>query len=58
MWTFLGLLVVAAVLYFGLRRLVLVVGAIGTVFERTVNRAAMRNGGDPITTPDDEARFL
>lgn len=57
MLTFLGLLVIAAVLYFGLRRLILVVGAIGTVFERTVNRAAMRGGNEPITTPEDEERY-
>lgn len=57
MWTFGGLLIVAFVVWRGFRRLTNVVTAMGIVFERAVNRGAIRQGDPPITTHQDEMDF-
>lgn len=58
MW-FLGLaiLVLAYAVYWTGWKLNRVIGALGIVLERTVNRAAVNSGQPPITTKADEEIF-
>lgn len=60
----LSILVATVVLFWALRRVYIalwrlgsVMGAVGVVLERVANRAAVRNGEDPVTTTDDENRM-
>lgn len=57
MWTLIGCVFLGAVLWYWLRRISRMLHVVAIVFERIANRAAMRNGGEPITTPEDEAQF-
>lgn len=49
MWTFAGLLVVAAVLWYWLRWIARSLAATGSVIEAALNRAATNRGERPIT---------
>lgn len=49
MWTFLGLVVVAGVLWYWLRRIARSLIATGAVIEASLNRAAVQRGETPIS---------
>lgn len=58
MWTFLGLTLVAGVLWYWLRRIWRSLQAMGAVHEATVNRAAKLRGDDPVTNDIDARRIF
>lgn len=58
MWTFAGLLVIAAVLWFWLRKLTRVNAATCAVIEAGLNRAAVNRGEKPVSDDIDTRTFL
>lgn len=57
MLTFVGLLVFTYIVWAELRRISRVLGGIGLILERLANRAAERNGEEPVITAEDVAQF-
>lgn len=58
MWTFLGLCVIAYVVWAELRRISRILGGLCLIFERLGNRAAERQGDPPVLTPEDVKEFV